>query len=134
MDITVREITIRNRKKPLFNNINDELQWFSDALGMFNERDKEKSCFRIFITLLKSNKDDKKLTSDEIADQANLSRGTVIHHINRLMDSGLVVHEDNEYMLRVNRLSNLIDEIENDFDEFFEKMKKVAKELDEKLE
>ncbi len=130
MDITIKEITIRNRKKPLFNNINDELQWFSDALGMFNERDKEKSCFRIFITLLKN----KKLTSDEIAEQANLSRGTVIHHINRLMDSGVVVHEKNAYNLRVNRLSNLIDEIENDFEEYFEKMKKVARELDEKLE
>src|SRR3989344_8984635 len=96
--------------------INEEIQWFSKSIGMFNERDKEKSCYRIFIQLLESAKNHRALTSDQIALRSNLSRGTVIHHINKLMDAGLVINEKNRYMLRVNNLQRLVDEIEDDID------------------
>ena len=33
--------------------IDQELQWIGSSLGLFNLRDKDKSCYRIFITLLK---------------------------------------------------------------------------------
>ena len=41
-----------------------KIQWFSNCIGMFNERDKEKSCFRIFVNLLK---EEEPVSSDEIA-------------------------------------------------------------------
>ena len=35
-------------------NTNQEIHWISQALGLFNERDKEKSCHRIFVELIKA--------------------------------------------------------------------------------
>ncbi|MFW6449793.1 MAG: hypothetical protein ACOCZ6_01955 [Nanoarchaeota archaeon] len=61
-------ITIIRLKKPRSNEINEELQWLGASLGLFNLRDKDKSCFRIFIELIKNARiRDEPLTSDQIA-------------------------------------------------------------------
>ena len=54
------------------------------------------------------------MSSDEIAEQANLSRGTTVHHLNKLMESGIVSTDRKKYTLRVDNLSSLISEIEKD--------------------
>jgi len=128
-----QRITIINIRKPAEHNVNQELQWFGSSLGLFNLRDKDKSCFRVFIELLKSTKDDKPLTSDELAARLDLSRGTIIHHINKLMESGLVIHEGNKYTLRVENLKSLIDEVEKDIKRACDDLKEIAKEIDERL-
>lgn len=129
MRITHQKITIISVRKPA-RNLNNELQWFGTSLGLFNLRDKDKSCFRVFIELLKAAKHDKPLTSDEIAYKLGLSRGTVIHHINKLIESGIVIHQNNRYMLRVNNLEVLVDEIKKDAERAFDDLKRVAKEID----
>ena len=119
-------ITIRRPEK----NINQQLQWFGISLGLFNLRDKDKSCFRVFVELLKAAKHQTPLRSDEIAQRLGLTRGTVIHHINRLMESGIVVQQRNGYMLRVSNLRDLIEEIEEDIDRSCRELKEVADDID----
>ena len=128
-----QRITIINIRKPREQNVNQELQWLGSSLGLFNLRDKDKSCFRVFIELLKSSKARQTLTSDDLAERLSLSRGTIIHHINRLMESGLVIHEGNRYILRVENLKSLIEEVEKDIKRACEDLKGVAKEIDERL-
>ena len=128
-----QRITIINIRKPSEHNVNQELQWLGSSLGLFNLRDRDKSCFRVFIELLKSTKADKPLTSDELAARLDLSRGTIIHHINKLMESGLVIHEGNRYILRVDNLKTLIEEVEKDIKRACDDLKDVAKEIDERL-
>jgi len=129
MIIKKQKITIINFRKPA-KNLNAELQWFGKALGLFSERDKDKSCFRVFIELLKGAKQNKSFTSDELAFNLNLTRGTVVHHLNKLMESGIVVSERNKYTLRTNNLEFLIDEIQRDLNRSCDDMRKVAKEID----
>ena len=128
-----QRITIVNIRKPAEKNVNQELQWFGTSLGLFNLRDKDKSTFRLFIELLKSAKSRHPLTSDDLAERLSLSRGTIIHHINKLMESGMVVHEGNVYTLRVENLKSLIEEVEKDIRRACEDLKEVAKEIDERL-
>jgi len=128
-----QRITIIKSRKPTESAINQELQWFGDSLGLFSMRDRDKSCFRIFIELLKSAKRKQPLTSDELAARLNLTRGTVIHHINRLLDSGLVVHEKKKYLLRVDNLKDLIDEIWKDIERTCLDLKEVADDIDRRL-
>jgi len=125
-----QKITIIRTRMPPHGNINEELQWLGNSLGLFNLRDKDKSCFRIFIELLKSARRKQPINSDEIATRTSLSRGTVIHHINRLMESGIVVYDKNAYMLRVDNLRELIDEVEKDIFRACEDLKKVAEDID----
>lgn len=131
MRIFHQRITIINIRKPSRDNVNQQLQWFGTSLGLFNLRDKDKSCFRIFIELLRAAKKREPLSSDELAYNLNLSRGTIIHHLNKLIESGLVVHDGNKYMLRVDNLKQLVTEVQKDIrrtcDDLIEMGEKIDK-------
>ena len=127
------KITIIKFRKPLKKNINEELQWFGSSLGLFNLRDRDSSCFRIFIELIKSSRKKKPLSSDELAYKTGLSRGTVIHHLNKLIGSGIVVNEKSKYILRVENLKVLVEEIEKDIKRTCNDLKEIAKNIDEEL-
>ncbi len=134
MEGVYEKITIIRAKKPEKNSLNEDLQWFSKSLGLFTERDKEKSCFRIFIQLVKATKNQNGLKSDDIAERSNLSRATVIHHLNNLMERGLVISKSNKYLLRESSFNDLLEDIERDFFKIFKDLKKKADELDKELE
>src|SRR3989338_794950 len=125
-----RRIIIVNREPPE-HNPSDELKWISDSLGLFDsDRDKERSCYRIFVTLVKEKKP---LKSDDIALNSRLSRGTVVFHLNKLMDSGLVVNEDNKYKLREKKVSYLIKKLRKDVLTTLKEIEEIAKDFETKL-
>lgn len=127
-------ITIIKTGRPEKDNLNQELQYLGQSLGLFSERDKDKSCFRIFIVLVKALKSQKRLTSDDIALQTQLTRGTVIHHLNRLMESGIVLNQKNYYMLSVDSIEELVEIVKNNVVKTFDNLKTTAKNIDKKLE
>jgi predicted transcriptional regulator len=123
-------ITIVQSPPPASDNLNDKLQWFGGSLGLFGLRDKDKSQFRIFIALLKRSRLGSPISSDELAEELHLSRGTVIHHINKLIEAGIVVAHENRYFLRVAELSQLVLEMKRDLEESMESLQEVAGEID----
>jgi len=127
-------IIIRRIRRPPTQNLNEELQWFGNSLGLFSLRDKDKSCFRIFIELLKASKHEIPLSSDALAYKLDLSRGTVVHHINKLMEAGLVIPSKKRYTLREQNLSILLDKMKQDFDHMFNELQKTAEEIDARLQ
>ncbi len=128
-----KRITIIKISKPVEPTFNDVLQWFGDSLGLFHLRDKDKSCFRIFIELLKVAKEGIGLSSDEIAERTSLTRGTVVHHLNRLMESGLIMQQRNKYYLRDPSLESLLDHLKKDFEQTFEDLRNSARQIDKVL-
>ena len=133
MRFVQRKITIITSRRPAHNDINDELQYFGNALGLFGLRDKDKSMYRIFIQLIKGAKKQKAYSSDELAIKLNLSRGTVVHHLNKLIQAGIIVSEGNRYMLRVDNLSQLVDEIRKDVDRSITDLKEISDDIDKLL-
>lgn len=128
-----QKITIISLRRHRHATLNDQLQWFGQTLGLFNPRDKDSSCFRIFIELLKAAKHQVPMSSDEIAFKLGLTRGTVMHHINKLIEAGLVIAHGNRYLLRVNSLDELVDELQRDAARTFTTLKDVARNLDTQL-
>lgn len=127
-------VTIIRDKKPEVENVNSDLQWFCNTLGMFNLRDKEKSCFRLFIELLKAAKAKKSMSSDELAESLNLTRSTVIHHLNSLIASGLVISKDGKYFMRVSNLKELTKLVKDDVVNVFNDLENMADKLDGALQ
>lgn len=127
------KVTIVREDHPDSNDINAYLQWFCQTLGMFNLRDKEKSCYRLFIELLKSLKSKGSMSSDELASQLNIARSTVIHHLNSLISAGLVIPRDGKYILRVDNLQDLVKLVKEDVEKVFTNLDAVAEKLDKEL-
>jgi len=133
MHAEFRRLTIVKIRKPAKKEINQDLQWFCSTLGLFGLRDKNSSCFRIFVELLKAAKGSRTISSDEIGYRLGLSRGTVVHHLNRLIDSGLIIPDKNGYVLRVSNLGELVEQIKKDTDTVFQNLRDIARDLDEDL-
>ena len=131
--VNYQKITIIRIKRPQRQDVNSELQWLGASLGLFNLRDKDKSCYRIFVELLRSAKKGEGRTSDELAYRSGLSRGTIVHHLNKLMDSGIVISQRNTYLLKKDALNSLINELEKDVNKTLTEIKAIAKDLDEKI-
>jgi len=127
-----QKITIIRIKKPQKENINEEIKWLGQSLGLFNQRDKDNSQYRIFVEILK-NTGKKPQTSDQIAHKLNLTRGTVIHHIKKLKETGIVTNNNNKYELTLDNLETILEQTENEIQTTIKTMKKIAKKIDKKL-
>ena len=114
-------------------NTNEEIHWISQALGLFNERDKEKSCHRIFVELIKAKKDNKLMNSQGLANKSNLSRATVLHHLNKLIESNIVREENYEFELIDPNLNSIILRLKKEINDFMNEMEKISRRLDEEL-
>ena len=127
-------VTIIRTSEPSNDNINELLQWFGGTLGLFNLRDKDRSCFRIFIILLKAVKQfPNGLSSDDIADRTSLSRGTVVYHLNKLMSVGLVNEANNKYYLMFENLEEISDNLRSEVNDAFDSLSFIGRNLDKKL-
>ena len=127
-------ITIIRTSEPANDNINELLQWFGGTLGLFNIRDKDRSCFRIFIVLLKAIKQNPEgLSSDNIANRTSLSRGTVVYHLNKLMEVGLVNEVNNKYYLKYDSLEDISENIRREVNDAFDSLSFIGRNLDEQL-
>ena len=125
------KITIIKRDLPKSDNINDLLQWYGASLGLFSLRDKNSSCFRIFIVLLHDLKRGHEgYTSDDIAERTNLSRGTVVHHLNKLQQKNLVVSAENTYFLHVENLEQMTEDVREELNEMLDDLRKVGERID----
>ena len=134
MIIREQRITIVRISRPRQGSVNDELRWLGHSLGLFSERDKDSSLYRLFVELIKSTRGNRPITSDELAQRLDLSRGTVVHHLNKLLESGIVIADRNRYTLRVRNLEVLIDELRKDVRRAMDDLKAIAKQIDEELE
>jgi len=128
-----KEISIRQVEKEEREGLNQDLQWLSDSLGLSSPRDKEKSCFRIFLELVKAKKEDRLISSDEIAFNSHLTRGTVIHHLNKLGDRGLIITYRKRYTLSSKNIQSLMSEIESNINSTMKDLKEIAKKIDKEL-
>ena len=125
-----RRIIIVKKETPRLE-VNEEIRGISDMFGLLDsDRDKERSCYRVFIELVDKRKP---LRSDDIAFNSRLSRGTVVFHLNKLIESGLVVNEDNKYKLTEKKLSIIIRKIRKELSEYLKEAEEIAKDFETKL-
>jgi len=127
------EYTILDLRMMPIVDVQQDIEWICKSFGFLESRDKEKTAARIFRELLEATKNRKGLSSDELAERLKLSRGTMVHHLNKLMKSGLVIHHQGRYKLRAFSLQRTIEEVKRDIIRVFENISQVAKSIDENL-
>ncbi len=130
----ITKITLVRKKISEDQNINQLLLRFGESLGLFSTRDKDKSCYRIFILLIKALKLNLEMSSDEIASQTGLTRGTVIHHLNHLMETGIVTSNRGKYFLNVRNLEELVEQMRKSVNLVFDDLNYLAKNIDRTLD
>jgi len=130
----ITKITIVKETENPKNNIKALLLLFGQALGLFSTRDRDKSCYRIFIVLVKALKAGVELSSDELAAQTGLTRGTIVHHLNRLMEAGIVTNYKSKYYINYETLEDLVEDMRTSVNAMIDEVKKTAKHIDKALD
>jgi biotin operon repressor len=123
-------IVVRKVEQPFSEVAEDQLDWICKCLGFFEEIDREKTAASIFKELLSAAEQGKMLSSTELAGKVDMSRGSVLNHLNRLQKAGLVVKHGRGYSSRAKSLLRTIQEIEEDIDRVFRRLEESAKAID----
>jgi predicted transcriptional regulator len=129
-----QSITVKKVRSPAPGSLDDDIDFICKSFGYFTLRDKQDTAgkiFRLFVKECCSNSEG--LTSDDIADELTISRGSVVHHINNFIQTGLIVKENNRYRLRSSSVQKSVEEVLLDIDRIFTQINKIAVDIDEKL-
>jgi len=130
---SLKQFIIRKLREPTEKQIDKDIEWVCNSFGFITPRDQDKTAFRILKALVKSAKESKGLTSEELTELVEPTIGSVIYHLKRLMKAGLVVKLDSTYELRMKSLLATIEEIEKEISMTLADIKKVAEDIDNKV-
>ena len=110
------------------------ISWFCEALGLSGTGELDSIESGILEKFLMAASKNIGISSSKIKLGKNVPRSTVIYHLNRLIESGLIVKRGRKYYMRAQTLSTSIEEIEYDIDREFQRMIDMAKEFDRLFE
>lgn len=130
---TLTEYRIFNVRKLASVDVEKDLEWICRSFGFLEPRDKRRTAYRVFRAIIEAARKNEGLSSDEIAEELALSRGTIVHHLNKMIKSGLVIYHEGQYKLRGRNLATTIEEIRLDMGRVFESLKDVSKTIDDLL-
>lgn len=69
----------------------------------------------------------------ELSELSGINRITIIHHLKRLENAGLVQRQESKYVLRVRSAEDMILEFRKDMERSFAEMDELAREFDEQF-
>jgi predicted transcriptional regulator len=118
---------------PLTTDKDSDVDWICKCFGFTEPRDKNKTAAKIFAALVEAIKEKGSISSDELAEKVGVTRAAVVHHLNRMMGSGLVVRRHGSYQLRMQGVESTVVEVQRDILRVFENLRKVSREIDEAM-
>jgi predicted transcriptional regulator len=121
-------------RKPPIVEIEQDIEWICRSFGFLESRDKNRTAYSIFRAIVEAARKGEGVSTDQLAQELNLSRGTMVHHINKMIKSGLVMFHEGQYKLRGRSLKSTIIEIQKDIDRFFSDVQYVVETIDQKMD
>lgn len=129
MRIVIRTVERVSNKTPT-----EFVKWLCEALGLAEGEENAKALDQqILEKLIVASRLDTGITSSEIGKKEGIARSTVIYHLNRLINTGLVTKRGRKYYLRAMDVASTIKEIEYDIDREFSRIHDAAQEFDRVL-
>ncbi len=126
----MEKIVIKAVDKPAYRNPDEFIRWLCEAFGLSNPNEKDSIEAEILKRFVVAAAGNTGISSSQIVLKPKVARSTVIYHLNRFIDSGLVVKKGRKYYLRAQELSSAIEEIEYDINREMMRILDAAREFD----
>jgi len=120
---------LQHLPRPKKRNLNEEMYWLCDTLGLSSGRDLDNLSTQIVLKILERS-GYTGISSDELGHLLEISQGRVNHHLRNLSRSGMVYRERRLIHLRGRSLRDSIREIRRDANRIFDELEAVADEID----
>lgn len=125
-----QRLILHNLPRPTRKELEDEIYWLCDTLGLSSGRDIDNLSTQIVLKILQHSSDYNGISSDELGTLLSISQGRVNHHLRNLSRSGMVYRNRRLIHLRGRSLRDSIREIRRDADRIFDELESVAGEID----
>lgn len=109
-------------------NLNREMGILLDYLGISPKKDR--LAFSIFLHVLSNNLKGGVKTKD-LVESEGVTQAAAVYHLNKFIEKGFVIKRGTRYFLRGESIEETVDELKKDFLRRAERMKKVAKRIDD---
>ena len=126
-------VVIRRVEPPFARNKEQEIEWICQTLGLAPAGEKNHPTILIFKQIMDSTEQNKGISSTELAEKINMSRGAVINQLNNLLRAGLVLKQGRVYVARSRSMVRTIQEVEEDIKRIFDRMERIAQEMDKEF-
>lgn len=133
MEKSLRLFTVKKLRQPTSKMADNDIEWVCNSLGFITPRDHDKTAYMILKALIKSAKHKGGMTSEELERIVEPTRGSVLYHLKKLIRSGLVVKMGSAYELKMNCLTDTIDEIRKEINLSLDSIRGVAVDIDADL-
>ena len=124
------KLIIRFVERPKVNEPEQVITWFCEVFGLANGTGSNQLEAQILKSFLEAAHNDTGLTSSELRLDTDLARSTIIYHLNRFIEVGLLVKKGRKYYLRASEMQKAIEEIEYDVNREMQRMLDTAREFD----
>jgi predicted transcriptional regulator len=126
-------VEIRRVEPPFARDKDKEIEWICQSLGLAPAGEKNHPSILIFKEIVKSTESNQGITSTELAERVAMSRGAVINQLNNLQRSGLILKQGRLYVARSRSMVRTIQEVEEDIKRIFDRMERIALEMDKEF-
>jgi predicted transcriptional regulator len=127
--IVIRDIERPDSKKP-----DAMIRWFLAVFDLGDGNDANGIEAQILAEFVKASYKREGISSADLKLKPPVPRSTVIYHLNRLMELGILVKHGRKYSLRATEMSKVMEEIEYDLEREMQRMIDTAKEFDKLMQ
>ena len=125
----LRQIALREVDKPKGADIEEELDWICECLGLAGQRNE--LARGIFRDIILASRDRSGVSTREIKERQNVTQAAVVYHINIFQGSGLIIKRGRRYYLRAPTLESTLEEMEQDMLRRMARLRRVARMIED---
>jgi predicted transcriptional regulator len=127
------KIVIKDEELPFERDVDKYIKFLCNVMGISTKRDKDDTSCKVLKRIVVRSRRNGVITTKEICDEIEMSRGAVVNQINKMIKAGMLRKEGNYYVLRRKNLFRTILEIREDTLRLFNRIEEIAKKLDEEI-
>ncbi|MCX6778042.1 MAG: hypothetical protein NT157_04110 [Candidatus Micrarchaeota archaeon] len=108
----------------------DGIERLCESVGIVAGRDTDRTVTQVFRALIAKCNEERGIGASELSLFSGVKRVTVIHHLGRLEQAGIVMKEQHRYYLRHARMEEMVKEMQTDMLRMMGDIRRLAKEID----
>ena len=128
-----QQIILRNLQRPKNIAIVDDIEWLGNCFGFSAGRDTERVTAQILQNVLQEVANQGSTSTENIADELDISVQRVNYHLRTLIDAGFLFREKRLIFVRQGSVKSAIEEMKRDANRIFDNLVRIGEEIDESL-
>ncbi len=128
-----QQIILRNLQRPKDIDISDDIKWLGNSFGFSAGRDTDRVTAQILQNVLQEIANEGSTSTENIADELDLSVQRVNYHLKSLIEAGFLFREKRLIFVRQGSVKSAVEEMRRDANRIFDNLVQIGEEIDQTL-